>query len=86
MPINADTIPRYAPPTQAELEEMFAEPRNLCGDCAHCVDVVDRKNSHKGNLRLLSVCVASHDAIGDTDGFIVSEPMESCKSFDRLEA
>ena len=85
MPINAETIPRYAPPTQAELEEMFAEPRHLCEGCAHCVDVVDRKNSRKGCLRLLSICVRSHDEDGDTDGEIIDGPVETCSGFARLE-
>ena len=26
MGVNPDSIPRYAPPTQAELEEIFGEP------------------------------------------------------------
>lgn len=34
----ADGVPRYAPPTQEELEDMFREPTpaEAMGACAHC--------------------------------------------------
>ena len=82
MPINADDIPRYAPPTFAELEEMFREPRNLCEECAHCIDVVDNPERRGGRIRLLSICVSDHDRNGDTTGIVITEPMETCREFE----
>lgn len=44
--VNPETIPRYARPSQAELEEMFREPTpaEVMGRCAHqgaCIRAVE---------------------------------------------
>lgn len=35
MALQADTIPRYAPPTPAELDALFGDMTTLCDTCRH---------------------------------------------------
>jgi hypothetical protein len=52
--------------------------KGLCDSCCHVVSVVDRKNSRKGHLRFLTVCVRVHDKDGSDECEVMDEPVDEC--------
>lgn len=56
MAINPDTIPRYAPPTQAELEEMFEGYERGCSRCAYYREVSQVQQAN-GLTHVVGACV-----------------------------
>ena len=63
MAVNAHEIPRYAPPTQAELEEMFGERTFPCDTCRHRCELYKGMLEAGGRRRAITEdwCVAAHD-------------------------
>ena len=86
MPVNPDSIPRYQLPTDEELDEMYGgSVADLCETCGHCVLVVDRANSRRGRLRILTVCVAIHDEDGSETAEEVAGPIGECDKYVNCE-
>ena len=74
MAVNPDEIPRYAPPTQAELEEMFGERELPCWTCRHR-DELWTGTSMVAGRRVRAAeewCLAAHDNGGNGDNFPIT--------------
>lgn len=68
---RADEIPRYAPPTQAELEAMFGDVASPCETCTHRITV-------KVGRRTRDICVAEHDEDGEDFGTVIASVVGEC--------
>ena len=76
MAINPDTIPRYAPPTWAELAD-DAPARGACHNCKHATDV-------QLNGVWYVLCVCERDRHGEGDLMECGDDIYDCPEWEEL--
>lgn len=79
--MGPESVPRYAPPTPAELDAIYGAVESLCDGCVHAVFVTDYEHSRPHLPRNLVVCVREHDEDYCADAEIVDRPMVECPSY-----
>lgn len=83
MSITAENIPRYAPPTWAELREPETE---TCGNCVYYRDVYSRQGAN-GYTHCIGICIFevfqadTFAALAKADPVEVNPTDESCTDY-----
>ena len=79
--IQADEIPRYAPPTQAELDAMFGDVTSLCDTCRHR-GVWRERTAVAGSARtaVRELCCLDMDDLTP-----IKAPVDECTGWEMVE-
>lgn len=83
MTIQADTIPRYAPPTPAELDAMFGDMTTLCDTCRHRGVWCERTQTKGGFARTVRHEFCCEDMEELTP---IKAPVDECTGWEMWDA